>query len=805
MPPAQLLSASQERALWEEVLRELAGDGPSLDAHANGLIRAAGRATESLLKLSQSALSAEEQLLVLAITQVRQRCAARGLFSLRLAPPEALTFLQAVPPPGFVGGQRLTPLQEAIRRQCWGEAQLLLTEPVRRKAAPELRCYPSLDAELAACAQWCLARLHDDGASRLLVLSACSDPSLAIQGELLWRHLAGTGRDSLALRNQMLAVEGGAPLLDIGLIAAALLALECLAPDIDTEQLYALLRSPHFQFGSELEMWQLQGWLEKWARARWSVDALIEALASVTERAPAAARLAAWLQSLRGKQGRSPERQPASDWARRFNDALAAAGFNRRPGVDSSEQQRLDRWGELLDEYSSLDAVLPTLNAMEALERLRGLAAAGRHQVASGDAAITFSSALGDPVIDYDGIWVLGLTESRWPAPPRPDAYVSLAEQRAHHWPEASVAERRAQALWALSRWQRRTGELILTYPELEGELRHRPTALPGEPAANWTRHRPTPAPDLPELALAGEDQQFPPLQADGPAPLLRGGMERLRIQNQCPFRAQAQWRLEARAPGPLSDGLTAAQRGTLLHALLQRLWEALRDQGQLLALTPQAEHALLDRHWHALIAGGAVAGSRWWPARLVERERVRTLKLLADVLQLERSRAPFAVVERELSLQWPATGAHLELRIDRVDRVADARLLIDYKSGGAERIRLQEGQLEPLQLALYITALATQGAPVTGAALLSLKPETPEFSGVAARDSDAIAGLKPVEAWDEMAAAWQQQLHELISNHLAGAGTLARDHGACRFCHLPALCRRAAVEDLEDQEDADE
>lgn len=794
--PLQLLSPGQERALWDEVLRELAGDGMSLAAHAGGLIRAAGRATQSLLPLSRSALSDEEKLLVRALTEVRQRCSARGLLSLRLAPPAALQFLRDVDPPAIAGEPRLTALQEALCQQCWDGAELLLPEPSGGRSTTTLRRCGNLDAELAACARWCMERLRQsDGSARLLVLSACPEPSVAIQGELLWRHLAGSGPAPMP-RNRLLAVEGGVPLLDIGPVAAGVLALECMEEGIDTGQLFALLRSPYFQFGSQTELCNLRSRLERWALARWSVDALIEALSTIAGRDPAGARLHAWLTALRASTG-SGERRSASAWALLFHEALTGAGFDRREGADSRELQQFARWGELLDEFSSLDAVVTAMPVSAALDALRRIAAASRHEAASGDAAVTFSLSLGDPVAGYDGIWVLGLAENRWPAPPRPDAYVAVQEQRSARWPESSAAERRWQGEWALSRWQLRTSELVLSFPEMEADLRHRPAALPGL-TADWLPGDPPVLVQTWGMARQADDQQFPPITDLAPEQLLRGGIELLRNQHLCPFRAQAQWRLAAHSPGPLSDGLTAPQRGTLLHALLQAVWGELGDQQQLLALTPHAEHALLDRHWRAVIAGGVVP-ARWWSPALRERERERTLQLVAGLLQLERGRAPFAVVARELGLHWPPSGPQLRLRIDRIDRTAEGtRVLIDYKSGSAETIRLQEGELHPLQLAAYVAALAARGEPVSAAALLSLDPHEPEFRGVTAAEVSAPPGLRSVEEWSAMSGQWQQQLLELLGAYLEGAGTLASERASCRYCHLPGLCRRAAVEDLE-------
>lgn len=803
VPPAQLLSGSQERALWEEVLQELAGEGEDpalLTAHASGLSLAAARATQSLLVLSRSAVSAEEQLLVRALAALRERCRARGLISLRLAPPEALQFLAELPAPAITGQAALSPLQQKLQEQCWPDTPLLLPEPAADATRPRLLRHASLADELAACAQWCRARLAEDGSARLLVLSACGDPPLATQGELLWRELAGDARHDDAQRERLLAIEGGEPLRHQGLIDDALAALACSGTQIDTTALFALLRSPYLNFGTQAERWELQGWFEKRGVARWTATGLREALQRAAQRTTAATPLRTWFEQL-AELLDARARRPAVEWAQRFSDALAAAGFCRAAPLDSREQQRLQRWGELLDELAGLDAVLGPLPAAAALGRLQRLAAAARHQAATGDAAITLSAELADPLIDYDGIWVLGLAESRWPAPPRPDPYVALSEQRRCHWPEAGVGERRAQARWALARWQRRTRELVLSYAEMEGDLHHRPSALLGS-AADW-QAAPVVAGNAPEVgrAEAAVDLELPPVPPEALGQPLAGGTARLQAQQQCAFRAQAQWRLAAHPPGPLSDGITATLRGSLLHGLLQGLWGELGSHAALLALDAEAERALLERHWREALNRLRDAGAQWLGAGVLERERNRTLRLVSRLLEMERQRAPFTVQHRERQVEWQAQGAQLRLRIDRIDAGPSGELiLLDYKSGAKGPMHLHEGLAEPLQLALYVAALAQQGEEVAAAALLAMKPADLRYAGVSAREG-LLPDMKPVEDWDNTSRQWRDELLQLLAMHLAGGAQLAASIASCRYCHLTALCRRAAVDD-QDPED---
>jgi ATP-dependent helicase/DNAse subunit B len=242
-----------------------------------------------------------------------------------------------------------------------------------------------------------------------------------------------------------------------------------------------------------------------------------------------------------------------------------------------------------------------------------------------------------------------------------------------------------------------------------------------------------------------------------------------------------------------LRDGVPPSVRGRLLHGLLQYLWQELRDQAGLLALDGPALDALLERSWQSAVR--ATRSALWLPQTVLARERSRALELTARVLELERQRPPFAVLERECKVSWHGAGTTLDLRIDRVDAQGEDLLLLDYKSGAAGRMGLQESLLQPLQLALYAAALAQAGRQVTAAALLNLDPAAPDYTGVAVHTDVLPARLHEVADWPAAQQQWQLQLLQLMTQHLTGDATLTRDRKLCARCHLPALCRVAGPE----------
>lgn len=766
---------------------------------------AAARATQSRLLLAQGAQTHEEQLLVDALAGVHATCKARGLVSLRLAPAESLQFLAGAAAPLFVGTPRLDAQQAQLAAQLWPGQQVLLALPAVSPARTQ--CIRTSDAqqELAACAAWCRRQLERDPAARLLVLTAAGEPGTRIQAHQFWQWLAaGTVADE-ELRLRWLAGEEGEALPHLGLVADALLALGLLQQDegVDINALLQLLRSAHFTFGTRTETCALATWLEAAGLAWMDSATLRQALQLAARTRPAATRLAGWLEVL-GHATRGSNRMGTTDWATRFAAALAHGGFAAAGQLDARGQQVLLRWHELLDDFAALDAVLEPMNGREACARLQRLAGQSQHLPAPLDAAIRFSDRLADPVVDYDGIWVLGMAENRWPAAPRPDAWVPLADQHRADWPEAGVSGRRRQAQWALECWQRRTGQLVLSCAAQDGDVRQRPPGLLA--GHEWTEAPPLAVPwTRTGRAARDADQQLAAFTANELDAPLKGGAMRLDTQQACAFRAQARWRLGAEPPASLCDGIPAWLRGRLLHALLEHLWQRLQDQAALLALDASAQAQLLDASWRAAVDSTREAA--WLPLPVRERERVRTLRLVAQVLELERQRPPFTVQQREQSGLWQGAGARLALRIDRIDAAAGQAILLDYKSGAPPGIRLQHGELQPLQLALYADTLAQQGQAVAAAALLNLHPARASFSGVLARDGLLPGRLHVIGEFQQIAATWREQLQRLMAAHLAGDATLARNRQACRHCHLPALCRRAGADAADDAaaEDADE
>jgi hypothetical protein len=197
-----------------------------------------------------------------------------------------------------------------------------------------------------------------------------------------------------------------------------------------------------------------------------------------------------------------------------------------------------------------------------------------------------------------------------------------------------------------------------------------------------------------------------------------------------------------------------------------------------------------LDREAADRAIDAALSLWRRFPAPVQRIERERCWTLLRELVELETRRTHHTIEAVEVPTSFALSGLDLEFRIDRIDRVGDSRLVLDYKTGRSARA------LEPAdpQLALYALSLPD----ATGVCHVRLIPGDCSISG-AASSAAALAepgtpGLR-VDAgdgdWTGRLATWRETLaadaHRLVSGDVRVAPV---DRSACTDCGLAALCR---------------
>jgi ATP-dependent helicase/nuclease subunit B len=658
---------------------------------------------------------------------------------------------------------------------------------------------PLLEAETAA--QWCAAHLARDPRARLLLVV----PRLAQQRHL-WQRTLSQRLDFASLlaggtsgAESLFALEGGQPLSDYPLVAAALHLVSLAVGPVPFERFSALLRSPYLGALDRRQCLDIDLWLRE-HNVGDVAPAMLQPLVaplSIELGEAAAVVLRQLIAALEAAAQSGIATAPV--WARSFAALLQRCGWPGQQALGSDEQQVRLRFDELLGDFAAITVPASRLHAGEASLLLHDLAQRVAFEPASDDVPVTVTASLDDPILRYDGIWIAGLSADVWPPAARPDALLPQPLQRAAGMPEASADGQLRLAGLHMRQWQRCALQCVYSWSRSDAELPRDMSPLLHVPAVDQpaTGVGAVPAFELQSWLMA----QAPPLQAwrdvSGPAwprsRALRGGIRLLELQSLCPFRGFAELRLKARKLPQPQPGIDPRVRGQMLHRALELFWRSMRDSTTLqhrgrddaLALAQQCVGTAIEQIAARLPASIGAA--------LLRRERVRAERLLGQLIDWELSREPFTIQVLEADQPYAIAGATLQLRLDRIDRLGDGRLVVfDYKSGSTEKFDAFAERPTHPQLPAYAMAAGDEVAAVVA---LYLGREGLKLRGVAdrperlrARGIDALPGGEL--AWPPLLRLWRERLEHLVREFLDGHAAVQPQAGACEYCHLQMLCR---------------
>ena len=657
--------------------------------------------------------------------------------------------------------------------------------------------------ELECIARWCQRRIAANANTRLLVILPGSPGARERLATLIRQAvdpqewLSPSSGNSHA--ESLVAIEGGAPLADIPVVAHALSTLKWLGGSSgEFEEISEWLRAPYWDAPGAGARARMDLWLRE--SGQMSVDGrewgslLSSAPAPIAEGAQELGRqITAAIHAL-GDGVVSPR-----DWSERFRAALDAVHWPGERVRDSSEQQTVVRLHELLDEFGQLASSAGVMSRDDAIHWFIELASRTAFRPADDDAVVTISSALTDPVVLYDGIWAAGLHAEAFPQPVQPDPFLPLPAQITAGIPAASAGGRLAEARGLLAAWRTATGELVLSAPARSEDLELLPSPLLTEWMDADGHSGPTGLSWLPQLMHRPnmveciEDAIGIPWSAGQTLP---AGTRSLELQNLCAFRAYSELRLGSSELGVPEPGVAPDVRGQLLHAALQVLWRQLRDSATLMGHAEPTLDALIERSVAEAaddILGQATEGTR---SPLFARECRRTARLIKRLCLLERTREPFRVQDTEFEKTLTVSGATMNVRIDRLDSLeGGGQAILDYKSGRRATADWYGERPSHPQLLAYLAAV---GDDVVAMATVNVTAREVRFDGVAT-SGQLLPKVKGVEgpdgggsgdAWQLRTREWMGCIERLASSFLAGRAAVDPKPGACDYCHAVSVCR---------------
>lgn len=816
-----LLNPAQEQSLWAGIAGSEKHLATVLEGPRHRLAGMAMRAQELLCSyapryLRESARSGWDQdagAFSGWLAAFDKLCQDSNLLSPARAPLELISLLQKDisqrPPILAAGFDRLMPMHKELFN-TWG----VWKEVTRADRATDTRFYQAIDeqAELDACAQWCMQRLAADRHARLLVIT--QDIS-ARRGEMERAFLRFNPTGSAPLFEFSL----GVPLGRIAVAHAAILLLRWLDGPLEEKEVDWLI-STGLAAAGPIESTSLQAYMRALRRrglerTQWTLEAFV-APRYASEKLPAA-----WVQRVmqarrRASDAASESRSPV-DWAGLVPQLLEEFGLPGEHRLSSAEFQAFRRLEQAVDSCGSLGFDGRRISWKEFLFILARTLDETLFAPESSDAPIQIAGPAESAGLAADAIWFLGTDEDAWPAAGSTHPLLPPQLQR-----EASMPHATPRLDWELARaisarLMTAAPVVQFSYAGQNKDLETRASRLivqlagPPQPLSGEMASTPLPPPRTMRIQDFSSIP-FPPHR-------IQGGSSVLTAQSQCPFKAFATARLDARGWERAEPGLTAAQRGQLLHAVLHAVWggppQGIRTHEELRG-KPDLE-AFVENHVQRVLREKMPAGVRErMPRRYLVVEGLRLTRLVTEWLQYEATRLPFTVNETEVDRTIDIDGLALDLRLDRIDKLNDGSLLvIDYKSGDVSPKAWELPRPDDVQLPLYAGFALNPGEELGGLVFAKVRAGERTFAGrVGAANATLFAGLKGNSTLIKSALTaeqlidWRDYIGQLARDFLGGRADVdPRDYPrTCERCDLQSLCRIQENQDrLQTEDDSEE
>lgn len=594
-------------------------------------------------------------------------------------------------------------------------------------------------------------------------------------------------------------ISAGIKLKDFSLIETALLILQ-LNSNVKQSLIRSLLQSSFLGF-SEAEKNQ-RATLEIKLRATDGLDVSLQEV-YVTAKNLGAHHLAKNLKTFLISTNHQKNNLSPYDWAKNFTEQLNLFGWPGNRTLNSTEYQLIESWSTLLSTFTKLALVTPSLNRQQAITELMKLAD-NEFQPQSPNKPIQILGLLEAAGLAFDKIWIMGLYEDAWPTAPKPNPFIPLKLQHQLQLPHSSSAREFAYCQALTKRFLTSGKEIILSYPEQLDDQRLKPSSLI---KAYRTTH-------ISELNLPSfisySEKIFTQANLEKlvdewalsvkQLTAVAGGSAIFKHQSACPFRAFAYFRLGI---APISEtpsmGLSAGERGTLIHRVLEHTWNVIGDQKTLLQYSEKELETIIEQAIEKSLVSFIKKRPSFFQNRFIAIEKLRLIKQVREWLNLEKNRPPFSVYTTEKTATYSFMDFSITLRADRIDKVTDGNyLLIDYKTGNPAVSDWFGERPDDPQLPLYSVL---SELPIEGVMFAQIQSNKKQFKGITQNEQLNIPGVYPltklkdnngVITWQELVAQWRVHLMRLGEEFREGYAKVDPKDGllTCQFCELQSLCR---------------
>ena len=790
---AILLSVDQERVIWEQVVRELGDLAPD---QVEAMTALAMNAWSTLLLwdvpltvVKQHGGRNEVRAFLRWAEHFEQRCGDLAAidqhrYAAELAVP-GTCLAESMPAFRFVAYSRLPTLLKRIARRFETTGHGNAGPRSRTSPAFACRVFSNTETEISTV----MARAAEEKrcrprASVLVALANAPRVDVVLEQRLARAFYRGVDTDQ-DVRGLTLSCPSAVSLADFPLVKTAISILDRRHVRA-WDELSRLLLSPYLG-DADAERGQralLDHQLRRGGDVEVAISSVIDAVANGSVTCP---RLGARLAAMLKAYATMPGRQSMHAWMTFAQNLLNAVGWPGDRPLSGIENAVMVEWRRVMDSAAQLDAVVPASGWQTAFACWRDMLRRRRISPPTDVNAVEVVTLEEAAFLDADALWVAGLHDGAWPPSIDINPLLPFAPQREYGIPGADPERELNHAQAVLDHLLTRHENAICSYASLEGEIPRRALAgatcipIPSKMAPAWPRR------EMGGRFELIDDTYSTPLQGQT---AIGGGVALFTDQSACPFRAVARHRLAAYSPQDASPGLNGMQRGSLIHALMAAFWSRMNSSASLAGAGE--EHVRQTVAACALEVVDEYRRHHRLPDAYWDLERTRLSELGWEWLRAEADRGEFEVVACEQARTAEIGGYTINIRIDRIDRLANGSvIIIDYKTGGVPRSSWSVPRPDQPQLPLYAVSAVAEG--IAGVVFARVKKgdcrivdEPPGVAGGAALSREERS------EWNVRLEQWGTALSSLAEEITRGFALADPKRGSatCRHCDLQCFCR---------------
>ena len=483
---------------------------------------------------------------------------------------------------------------------------------------PEQEIIPCLDAEdeIQKAAHWAKAILAKNPSAKIAIINPKINQQAASLQRLFSTAFSVDDTVSLTTRhNKAFSLSLQNPLQEMPVIDTALGVLGLNSRWLDTLSFCKLLRSPFLIFSDSEE--SACAALEINLRDKGELKiqlSLARELSGREGKAEFSPLLSSSLLTLDTLRRAVPAKAPCAQWCDVFEAQLQCLGWPGTRELNQAEMLQLKAWSRALKLFKQTSHWHGPVSIDSALSHLGQIVRALSVNSGSDAAPVQVLNPTEADGLHFSHCWVMGLSEQHWPAAAHPSPFIPRALQKAAGIPESDINFLTTMAKQQLQQYSDNTqSHIVFSFPCQDDELSLKPSAM----LESLTGI--VPAEEKPEALAPLSDPVMAMLKTDSTElfsdnasiPLSdnehsSGGVSLLAHQADCPFKAFAMHRLGAKPLSKPAIGLPAHVLGSLLHEIMERFWQQIKTQQQLLDASAQTIEELTFRIVNAALQNKA-------------------------------------------------------------------------------------------------------------------------------------------------------------------------------------------------------